>query len=136
MELMDGAYKCVDKVIPTTDPMVGFKDADVAVLVGARPRGPGMVRADLLKANAAIFESQGKALDAVAKKSVKVCVVGNPANTNALIASTFAPSIPKKNFTAMTRLDQTRALAQLAERTGTRVEDVENVIIWGNHSAT
>ena len=109
MELSDSAYRCIEEIVPATNPMEGFKDADVAVLVGARPRGPGMMRADLLKANAAIFEAQGKALDKVAKKTVKVCVVGNPANTNALIASTFAPSIPKKNFTAMTRLDQMRA---------------------------
>ena len=114
MELNDSAYRCIDSIVPATDPMVGFKDADVAVLVGARPRGPGMVRADLLKANAAIFKGQGKALDTVAKKTVKVCVVGNPANTNALIASTYAPSIPKKNFTAMTRLDQMRATSQIA----------------------
>lgn len=105
MELMDSAYRCIDKIIPSTDPKDGFKDIDVALLVGARPRGPGMERADLLKANAQIFQAQGAALDSVAKKSVKVCVVGNPANTNALIASTYAPSIPKKNFTAMTRLD-------------------------------
>jgi len=111
MELMDGAYTCVDQIIPSTDPMHGFKDADVVVLVGARPRGPGMERADLLQANAKIFKAQGAALDKVAKKTVKVCVVGNPANTNALIASRYAPSIPKKNFTGMTRLDQTRALS-------------------------
>ena len=109
MELADGAYRCIEDIIPCTDPMAGFKDVDVAVLVGSKPRGPGMERADLLQANAKIFQAQGAALDKVAKKTVKVCVVGNPANTNALIASTYAPSIPKKNFTAMTRLDQMRA---------------------------
>lgn len=136
MELMDGAYRCIEKIIPTTDAAVGFKDCDVALLVGARPRGPGMERADLLKANAKIFETQGALLDKHAKKTVKVCVVGNPANTNALIASKNAPSIPKKNFTAMTRLDQTRALSQIASKTGAKVEEIEDIIIWGNHSAT
>ena len=136
MELMDGAYTCVDSIIPAADPLVGFKDADVAVLVGARPRGPGMERADLLQANAKIFQAQGAALDQVAKKTVKVCVVGNPANTNALIASTYAPSIPKKNFTALTRLDQTRALSQISSKVGCKIEDIQNIIIWGNHSAT
>jgi malate/lactate dehydrogenase len=105
MELNDGAYNLVHSIVATTDPLVGFKDADVAVLVGARPRGPGMERKDLLTANAAIFKAQGEALNQVAKKTVKVCVVGNPANTNALIASHYAPTIPKKNFTALTRLD-------------------------------
>ena len=136
MELKDGAYTCVADIIPTTDPMVGFKDADVAVLVGARPRGPGMERSDLLQANAKIFQAQGAAIDQVAKKTVKVCVVGNPANTNALICSQYAPSIPKQNFTALTRLDQSRAISQIADRTGAQVEDVNNIIIWGNHSAT
>lgn len=136
MELTDSAYSCIDQIIPSTDPMEGFKDADAVLMVGARPRGPGMERADLLQANAKIFKEQGAALDKVAKKTVKVCVVGNPANTNALIASTHAPSIPKKNFTAMTRLDQMRAIGQIAQRTGTNVSDVENIIIWGNHSAT
>jgi len=136
MELADGAYRCIEDIIPCTDPMVGFKDIDVAVLVGSRPRGPGMERADLLQANAKIFQAQGAALDKVAKKTVKVCVVGNPANTNALIASTYAPSIPKKNFTAMTRLDQMRAISQIASKTGAGVENVEDIIIWGNHSAT
>lgn len=121
MELADGAYSCIADIIACTDPMVGFKDADVAVLVGSRPRGPGMERADLLQANAKIFQAQGAALDKVAKKTVKVCVVGNPANTNALIASTYAPSLPKKNFTAMTRLDQMRATAQIANKTGAGV---------------
>jgi malate/lactate dehydrogenase len=114
--------------------MEGFKDADVVVLVGARPRGPGMERADLLQANAKIFKAQGAALDKVAKKTVKVCVVGNPANSNALIASRYAPSIPKKNFTAMTRLDQLRALSQISSKVGCKVEEIQDIIIWGNHS--
>ena len=105
MELKDGAYPLVHQIIGTTDPMAGFKDIDVAILVGARPRGPGMERSDLLTANAAIFKAQGEAIDKVSKKTVKVLVVGNPANTNALIASHYAPSIPKQNFTALTRLD-------------------------------
>lgn len=136
MELKDGAYTCVADIVPTVDPMVGFKDADVAVLVGARPRGPGMERSDLLQANAKIFQAQGAAIDAVAKKTVKVCVVGNPANTNALICSHYAPSIPKRNFSALTRLDQSRAVSQIADRTGAAVEQIDNIIIWGNHSAT
>lgn len=136
MELMDGAYPLVHQIIPTTDALVGFKDADVALLVGARPRGPGMERSDLLSANAKIFQAQGQAIDKVAKKTIKVCVVGNPANTNALIASHYAPSIPKKQFTALTRLDQSRAISQIAGKTGCQVEDVNNIIIWGNHSAT
>lgn len=105
MELKDGAYNLVHEIIGTTDSDVGFKDADVCVLVGARPRGPGMERSDLLSANAKIFEAQGKSIDKVAKKTVKVLVVGNPANTNALICSHYAPSIPKQNFSALTRLD-------------------------------
>ena len=117
MELKDGAYSCIEDIIPTTDPLVAFKDADVAVLVGARPRGPGMERADLLQANAKIFQAQGQAIDKVAKKSVKVAVVGNPANTNALICSHYAPSIPRENFSAMTRLDENRAVSMIADRT-------------------
>ena len=136
MELKDGAYSCVQEIIPTVDPAVGFKDADVCVLVGARPRGPGMERADLLQANAKIFQAQGAVIDAVAKKTVKVAVVGNPANTNALICSHYAPSIPKQNFTALTRLDQSRAESQLADKTGCAVDDINNIIIWGNHSAS
>jgi malate dehydrogenase len=111
MELMDSAYHSLHSTVATTCINEGFKDCDVAVLVGARPRGPGMERADLLQANAAIFKAQGEAIDKNAKKSIKVLVVGNPCNTNALIASHYAPSIPKANFTAMTRLDQTRALS-------------------------
>ena len=136
MELMDGAYSSLHSLVPTTDPLVGFKDVDAALLVGARPRGPGMERKDLLEANAAIFKAQGQAIDQVAKKTIKVCVVGNPCNTNALIASHYAPYIPKGNFSGMTRLDQTRALSQISARTGAAVQEIENIIIWGNHSAT
>lgn len=136
MELKDGAYTLVHEIIGTTESDVGFKDADVCVLVGARPRGPGMERSDLLAANAKIFEAQGKSIDKVAKKTVKVLVVGNPANTNALICSHFAPSIPKENFTSLTRLDMNRAHSIIADRTGAAVEDVKNIHIWGNHSAT
>lgn len=136
LELQDGAYPLVAEIIPSTDANVAFKDIDVAVLVGAKPRGPGMERKDLLSENAKIFKSQGEALDKVAKKNVKVLVVGNPANTNALIASHYAPSIPKKNFTALTRLDQNRAYSQIAEKLHTRVEDIRNIVVWGNHSLT
>ena len=136
MELQDGAYPILAEIRPTTNVEEAFAQADVALLVGAKPRGPGMERKDLLNENAKIFKVQGEALDKVAKKNVKVLVVGNPANTNALIASHYAPSIPKKNFTAMTRLDQNRALSQLADRLHARVEDIKNVIIWGNHSLT
>ena len=136
MELDDCAFPLLAGVICTDDPNVAFKDADYALLVGARPRGPGMERKDLLEANAAIFSVQGKAIDAVAKRSIKVLVVGNPANTNALIAQRNAPGIDPRNFTAMTRLDHNRALTQLAEKTGTTVNDVTNMTIWGNHSST
>lgn len=136
MELKDGAYTCIQEIIPTTDPLVAFKDADVAVLVGARPRGPGMERADLLTANAKIFQAQGEAINQVAKKTVKVAVVGNPANTNALICSQYAPSIPKANFTAMTRLDENRAYSEIADKVGTHLDKINNIFIWGNHSAT
>ena len=136
MELKDGAYTCIEDIIPTTDPLVGFKDADVIVMVGARPRGPGMERADLLTANAKIFQASGEAIDKVAKKTVKVAVVGNPANTNALICSHYAPSIPKANFSALTRLDENRAYSQIAEKVGTHIDNLNNIIIWGNHSAT
>lgn len=136
LELQDGAFPLVDQIIATTDPEVAFKDADAAVLVGAKPRGPGMERSDLLNENAKIFKAQGDAINRLSKKNIKVLVVGNPANTNALIASHYAPSVPKKNFTALTRLDQNRAVSQLAEKTKSKVEDVRNVIIWGNHSAT
>lgn len=136
LELQDGAFPLVHEIIATTNTEEAFRDADVAVLVGAKPRGPGMERKDLLNENAKIFKAQGEAIEKVAKKTIKVLVVGNPANTNALIASTYAPSIPKKNFTALTRLDQNRAVSQIADRVKARVEDVKNIIIWGNHSLT
>jgi malate dehydrogenase len=136
MELIDGSYPLLQDIICATTPEIGFKDIDVAVLVGARPRGPGMERKDLLVANGNIFKGQGKALDKYAKKTVKVAVVGNPDNTNALICSLNAPSIPKSSFTALTRLDQNRAEGQIALKVGVPVESVSNVIIWGNHSAT
>ena len=136
MELEDCAFPLLQGVVATGDPMVAFKDADVALLVGARPRGPGMERKDLLSANAQIFTAQGKALNAVASRDVKVLVVGNPANTNAYIAMKSAPDLPKENFTAMLRLDHNRALSQLATKTGTAVGDIEKLIVWGNHSPT
>jgi len=136
MELTDAAYPLLAGVVPTVDPAVGFKDIDYAILVGAFPRKQGMERKDLLEKNASIFKDQGQALDKFAKKTVKVLVVGNPANTNALIASHYAPSIPKENFTALTRLDHNRATAQVAEKLKVPVYSVKNVIIWGNHSAT
>ncbi|MCK5881848.1 MAG: malate dehydrogenase, partial [Sinobacterium sp.] len=136
MELDDCAFPLLAGVVCTDDPMVGFKDADYALLVGARPRGPGMERKDLLEANAAIFSVQGKAIDAAASKNIKVLVVGNPANTNALITQRNAPSIPAKNFTAMMRLDHNRAKSQLAEKTNSPVTAVTNMVVWGNHSAT
>ena len=136
MELQDCAFATLNKVLATDDAKVAFRDCDVALLVGARPRGPGMERKDLLRANAQIFSAQGRALDEVARRSVRVLVVGNPANTNALIASHNAPGIDRRRFTAMTRLDHNRALSQLAEKTGTHVTDVRHVTIWGNHSAT
>lgn len=111
LELQDGAYPLVDSIIATTDAEVGFKDADFAILVGARPRGPGMERSDLLQANASIFQTQGEILNRVAKATTKVVVVGNPANTNALICSKYAPNIPARNFSALTRLDQNRAIS-------------------------
>jgi malate dehydrogenase len=136
MELEDCAFETLHGLEMSDDPNVGFRDTDFALLVGARPRGPGMERKDLLMANAEIFSVQGKALDAAASRDVKVLVVGNPANTNALIARENAPGLNPRNFTAMTRLDHNRAMAQLAAKTGTHVGDVEGVIIWGNHSAT
>lgn len=136
MELADTALPLLTEVIPTDDPNVAFKDVSVAFLVGSMPRKQGMERKDLLSANVKIFKVQGEALDKHAKKDVKVLVVGNPANTNALICSQYAPSIPRENFTAMTRLDQNRARAQIAAKLGVGVENVKNVIIWGNHSST
>jgi malate dehydrogenase len=136
MELDDCAFPTLAGIVATDDAAVAFKDSDYALLVGARPRGPGMERKDLLEANAAIFSVQGKAINEHASRNIKVLVVGNPANTNALIASSNAPDIPKQNFTAMTRLDHNRALAQLADKTGKHVNAIEGMIIWGNHSAT
>src|SRR6202047_2376884 len=136
MELDDCAFPLLHDVVPATDPKDAFKDADIALLVGARPRGPGMERKDLLLENAKIFIEQGKALDAVASRRIKVLVVGNPANTNAYIAMKSAPSLPKKNFTAMLRLDHNRALSQLAVKSGKPVGSIEKLIVWGNHSPT
>jgi malate dehydrogenase len=136
MELEDCAFPLLAGMEAHGDPMTAFKDTDYALLVGARPRGPGMERKDLLSANAAIFTAQGKALDAVASRNVKVLVVGNPANTNAYIAMKSAPSLPRKNFTAMLRLDHNRALSQVAAKTGTQVKDIEKLTVWGNHSPT
>nr|KAF6308179.1 malate dehydrogenase 1 [Myotis myotis] len=136
MELQDCALPLLKDVIATDKEEVAFKDLDVAILVGSMPRRDGMERKDLLKANVKIFKSQGAALDKYAKKSVKVIVVGNPANTNCLTASKSAPSIPKENFSCLTRLDHNRAKAQIALKLGVTSEDVKNVIIWGNHSST
>jgi malate dehydrogenase len=136
MELEDCAFPLLAGVVITDDPKVAFKDADCAVLVGARPRSKGMERKDLLEANGAIFTVQGQALDAVAKRNCKILVVGNPANTNAYIAMKSAPGLPKKNFTAMLRLDHNRALSQLAAKTGKAVENIEKLVVWGNHSPT
>ena len=136
MELEDCAFPLLAGIVQTDDATVAFKDVDYALLVGSRPRGPGMERKDLLEANAAIFSAQGKALNDVASRDVKVLVVGNPANTNALIAQRNAPDLDPRNFTAMTRLDHNRAMAQLAEKTDSTVNDVKKMIIWGNHSST
>ncbi len=136
MELDDCAFETLHGIVVTDKAEVAFKDIHYGLLVGARPRGPGMERKDLLQANAQIFSAQGKALDAVADRRVKILVVGNPANTNALIARENAKDLDPRNFTAMTRLDHNRAKAQLAAKTGTHVSDIEGVIIWGNHSAT
>jgi malate dehydrogenase len=136
MELNDCAFPTLNRVTASDDAKVAFRDCDVALLVGARPRGPGMERKDLLLANAQIFSAQGKALNEVASRTVRVLVVGNPANTNALIASRNAPDIDRRQFTAMTRLDHNRGIAQLAERTGKHVNGVRRMTIWGNHSAT
>lgn len=136
MEIEDCAFPLVAGIVQSDDPNVAFKDADYCLLVGARPRGPGMERKDLLEANAAIFSVQGKAINDNASSSVKVLVVGNPANTNALIAYRNAPDLNPGQFTAMTRLDHNRAIAQLANKTGKHNTEVEGMIIWGNHSAT
>ena len=136
MEIQDCAFPLVREIIQTSDPMVGFKDADWALLVGSKPRGPGMERADLLKDNGAIFVGQGKAIDAVASADCKVVVVGNPCNTNAMIGASQCNRVPKTNWTAMVRLDENRAKAQLALKAGVGVEQVSNTFIFGNHSPT
>ncbi|CAM3371497.1 malate dehydrogenase [Occultella aeris] len=136
MELDDCAFDLLAGIDIFDDPTAGFEGANVALLVGARPRGPGMERGDLLEANGGIFGPQGKALNAGAADDIRVLVVGNPANTNALIAQANAPDIPAERFTAMTRLDHNRALSQLAAKTGAAVSDIRNLTIWGNHSAT
>ena len=136
MELNDCAFPTLNKIVISDDAKVAFRDCNVAMLVGARPRGPGMERKDLLLANAQIFSAQGKALNEVAHRQVKVLVVGNPANTNALIARANAKDLNPRNFTAMTRLDHNRALSQLAEKTGKPTTSITRMTIWGNHSAT
>jgi malate dehydrogenase len=136
MELDDCAFPLLHSMIAASDPMVAFKDADVALLVGARPRGPGMERKDLLEANGKIFGPQGKALSEVANRDIKVLVVGNPANTNCLIAMKNAPGLKPANFSAMMRLDHNRALTQVAQKTGKSVSSIRKMIVWGNHSAT
>jgi malate dehydrogenase len=136
MELDDCAFPLLAGMVGTDDALVAFKDADIALLVGARPRGPGMERKDLLLENAKIFTAQGAALNAVASRKVKVLVVGNPANTNAYIAMKSAPDLDPKNFTAMLRLDHNRALSQLAAKTGKPVGDIQRLVVWGNHSPT
>ena len=136
MELLDGAFPLLRGIVTTDDARVAFDGVDVAMLVGARPRGPGMERKDLLEANAAIFSAQGRALNDHAKRTVKVLVVGNPANTNALIAMRNAPDLGTTNFSAMTRLDHNRAISQLAVKTGADNVDVKRMIVWGNHSNT
>ncbi len=136
MELQDCAFPLLLSMEAHGEPHTAFKDVDYAMLVGARPRGPGMERSDLLAANAKIFIEQGKALNAVASRAVKVLVVGNPANTNAYIAMKSAPDLPRRNFTAMLRLDHNRAVSQIAAKTGKPVSDIEKLVVWGNHSPT
>ena len=136
MELEDCAFPLLVSMEAHSDPMTAFKDTDYALLVGSRPRGPGMERAELLSINGAIFTAQGKALNAVASRNVKVLVVGNPANTNAYIAMKSAPDLPRENFTAMLRLDHNRAASQIAAKTGKAVGDIEKLCVWGNHSPT
>lgn len=136
MEVDDCAFPLVKDIVPTDDPNTAFEGADYALLVGSRPRGPGMERSELMEANAAIFSVQGKALNDHASRGVKVLVVGNPANTNCLIAQRNAPDLDPRNFTSMMRLDHNRALAQLAAKTGAAVSDIEGLAVWGNHSPT
>jgi len=136
MELNDCAFPLLHDIVATDDANVAFKDADYALLVGAKPRGPGMERSDLLTENGKIFGPQGKAMNAHASRDIKVLVVGNPANTNALICQAAAPDLNPRNFTAMTRLDHNRAISQLAEKSGAQTSDIERMVIWGNHSST
>jgi malate dehydrogenase len=136
MEVDDCAFPLLAGMSAHSDPNTAFKDAEMALLVGARPRGPGMERKDLLSANAQIFTAQGKALNAVASRNIKILVVGNPANTNAYIAMKSAPDLSRRNFTAMLRLDHNRALSQLAAKTGKPISSIEKLIVWGNHSPT
>jgi malate dehydrogenase len=136
MELEDCAFPLLAGMVGTDDANVAFKEADIALLVGARPRGPGMERKDLLLENAKIFTAQGKAINAVASRNIKVLVVGNPANTNAYIAMKSAPDLPQKNFTAMLRLDHNRSLSQVAAKAGVAVGDIDKMVVWGNHSPT
>ena len=136
MEIDDCAFPLVKGIVPTDDPNTAFEGADYALLVGSRPRGPGMERSELMEANAAIFSVQGRALNAQASRAVKVLVVGNPANTNCLIAQRNAPDLDPRNFTSMMRLDHNRALAQLAAKTGAAVSDIDGLAVWGNHSPT
>lgn len=136
MELSDCAFPTLNRIVASDDAKTAFRDCDHALLVGARPRGPGMERKDLLLANARIFSAQGRALDEAASRDVRVLVVGNPANTNALIAASNAPGIERRNFTAMMRLDHNRSLGQLAEKTGKHTTAIRRMIVWGNHSAT
>jgi len=136
MELEDCAFPLLHEIVATDDPVVAFRDVEFALLVGARPRGPGMERRDLLEANAGIFKVQGEALNQSADRNVRVVVVGNPANTNAMTAMRSAPDLNSRNFTALTRLDHNRAIAQLAARLGVRVDEIRRMTIWGNHSTT
>jgi malate dehydrogenase len=136
MELNDCAFPCLNSVISTLDPPTAFKDCEIAILVGSKPRGPGMTRGDLLKANANIFREQASEIETYAKKDCKVLVVGNPANTNAAIIAHYAPSLNKRNITCLTRLDMNRAKNQVAEKLELSVDHISNVIIWGNHSGT
>ena len=136
MELNDCAFPLLKDIITTDNPEIAFKDADVALMVGAKPRGPGMERSDLLKDNGKIFSSLGKVINQVASKNVRICVVGNPANTNAYILAKNAPDLNQRNITALTRLDHNRAVYQLAEKTGRDMAEVKKMIIWGNHSTT
>eukprot|EP01028_Stygiella_incarcerata_P004818 TRINITY_DN2091_c0_g1_i1.p1 TRINITY_DN2091_c0_g1~~TRINITY_DN2091_c0_g1_i1.p1 ORF type:complete len:345 (-),score=69.54 TRINITY_DN2091_c0_g1_i1:128-1162(-) len=136
MEVLDGAFPLVHSILGTTDPEVAFKDADQVIMLGAKPRGPGMERADLLLVNASIFIEHGIYLDRLAKKTAKICVVGNPVNTNAYILTQVMKNIPARNITALTRLDHNRSIGQISQKTGELSIDIHNVVVWGNHSST